>query len=173
MSVRPRAATSGAHTTSRVLLFAAGNLPLGVPLEDMLRVIPEEEVLPMPLAHAALHGVMPTTEGISPVYDLGVLFHGPMARALAMTSRTGDPLVALFPHAAGSVGVRVDRLQGLAPNVTPLTASMQKNLQLALPAAAQALCTGAATSRGQLFFFFSKDAFLAWLAQQVPQAARK
>ncbi|MEW5850000.1 MAG: hypothetical protein AB2A00_14485 [Myxococcota bacterium] len=146
---------------SKVLLFAAAGLPLGVPIEDMLRLVPEEDVLPMPLAHPALAGVMPSLEGVSPVFDLALLTPEASRRAPA---RKSEALVALFPHSEGSVGIRLERLAGLVPDVDPMSDALQAGLLSALPSGLRSFITSAATAKGQLFFFFSKDAFLAWVA---------
>ncbi|MBI5494900.1 MAG: chemotaxis protein CheW [Deltaproteobacteria bacterium] len=160
MARRARTAPPAAGQ-GRTLMFAAAGLPLGVPLEDLLRVTETVEMLPMPMASTALAGVVESLEGVTPIYDLATLSapsRGPPPRA-----STAAGLVALFPHAHGSVGIRVDRLAGLSDAPEALGPDLQKNLVAALPAALQPFITGAATSRGQLFFFFSRDAFLSWV----------
>jgi chemotaxis signal transduction protein len=146
--------------SQKVLLFAAAGLPLGVSLEEMLRVVDAEALTPLPHPHPALRGVLDTREGVCPVYDLAAL--GGSLEAAVTTGKGG--LVALFPHPAGSVGLAVDRLAGLADQVDALPQGMQRKLIRALPSTLQQLITGAATSQGQLFFFFSRDAFLSWVA---------
>jgi hypothetical protein len=153
-----------AGTQTRVLLFSASGLPLGVALEEMAGVVEERGVLPLPMAHPALWGVLPNRDGASPVLDLGALMPG-QARPPMLPNT--ERLVVLFPHQGGSVGVRVERLGGLAPGVTPLAEGLQKKLVAALPAGVQGWVTGAATAGGQLFFFFSRDAFLAWVNAQA------
>lgn len=155
-----RGSNARAAATHRVLMFSAAGLPLGVPLEEMLRVQETDGMVPLPHPHPALRGVVDTREGVCPVYDLGAL--GGAAPSSLPDGKGG--LVAMFPHPAGSVGLAVERLAGLADNVTALPETMQKRLLKALPPAIQPLVTGAATRDGQLFFFFSRDAFLGWVA---------
>jgi chemotaxis signal transduction protein len=145
---------------NKTLMFAAAGLPLGVPLEDMLRVVEAQDLLPLPLQHPALCGVMPSLEGVSPVYDLSLMGAGTGHVA------SGPGMVALFPHPHGSVGIRVEKLAGLADEVETVSGSLQKGLLQALPAAVQPLVTGAATHHGHLFYFFSKDAFLNWVVEE-------
>ncbi len=157
MTLRRRMAARQA-AASRVLVFAAAGLPLGVPLEDLLRVVEVEEILPLPLAHPALCGVVPTLEGVSPVYDLARVAGTPPAAP-------GTPFkVALFPHPRGSLGLRLDQLGGMADGVEAVGGALQKGLVSALPAALRTLVTGAATHQGRLFYFLSRDAFAAWVA---------
>lgn len=166
MTVRRRPAQSRTPN-NKTLMFAAAGLPLGVPLEDMLRVVEVEDLLPLPLPHAALCGVMPTLEGVSPVYDLSLMGGGTGHRA----SSAPAGMVALFPHPHGSLGIRVEKLAGLADQVEAVTGALQKSLVAALPVAVQPLVTGAATHRGHLFYFFSKDAFLNWVVEEARRIA--
>lgn len=150
-------------STGRMLLMQAAGLPLGVALEDLLRVSPEADVLPLPYPHPCLWGVMPTLEGACSILDIWPLAHGP---DVPKPTLSGDRQVALFPHASGAVGLRLDHLAGLAPQVTPLPPEQQKAQLAALPAPVQPWLSGAARAGDHAFFFFSRDAFLAWVVAQ-------
>lgn len=141
--------------SSRVLLFTAAGVPLGVHLEDLLRVVPESEVLPLPLAHPALVGVMEVLEGLCPVYDLAALAGvAPGERA------PGEPMVALLGLPGGCVALRLDRLGGMAADVEPLAPDEEAAELERVPAALRPLVHGVARAGRDCFCFFSTDAFL-------------
>jgi hypothetical protein len=146
---------------TRVLCFQAAGHGWAVPLADMLRVVPEVELLAMPLPPAGLAGVMPDQEGVVAVYDLDALARG----GRASTCPTGDALVGLFPHPGGAVGVRLERLHGLAGDLLPLGDSAERTIMDRLDAGLRPVVAGVAGREGHPpCLLFSRDGFMTTLA---------
>lgn len=160
----PRRMTS--TIASRVLLFTAAGRTLGVPIEDLQRVVPQGPLLPLPLAHPALVGVIRTMDGLCPVYDLGLWVCGDRSVG-ELDDVHSERMVALFSHPDGAVGIRLEQLGGMAINVTASPPDEETQELMNLEPALRALVQGIGVAGGRRFFFFSTDAFLAAVTAPV------
>jgi hypothetical protein len=142
-------------------MFRAGGLRLGVFLAEVGRLLVEDRLTPVPFSHPAMAGLLVADDdGPVPVFDLhGLVGTVPALRAAVVTKRT----VALFPTSKGPVGLRLEELLGTVAAYDALDADTTSALHAGVAAPLLRTITGAASTSGEPFSFFSPDAFLAGL----------
>jgi len=144
-----------------VLRFRAAGLLWGVFLAEVGRVVVEDGLLAVPFSHPAMAGLLVAgADGPVPVFDLRGLVDDAAPALPLSRART----VALFPTARGPVGLRLEELLGTVDKYTGLDAQSIGALHKDVASALLRTMTGAARGiDGDMFSFFSPDAFLAEL----------
>jgi chemotaxis signal transduction protein len=145
-----------------VLLFMAGGTRFGVAVGDMLQLLQEGPITPVPFGHPALVGLMRAGSGPDtapvPIFDLRGL--GDTAPEKTVPGAT----IAVVPTARGPVGLRLDQLLTTVDSYTPLTGTALEQFNAALPPELGSAVAGAASTRtGEPFFLFNAEAFVAAL----------
>ena len=152
------------YQAHRVLLFEAAGVLWGVALEDLTGVVEASSVLQLPLPHPALWGILAERDQATAVLDLQGIIQGPR------TPQNRASAVVLFGQTGGALGLRVDRLMGLALQVTPWNPATQEAAHV--PAALRRWVAGWALAPQGSFCFFGKDAFLQWVHAEGASPAR-
>ncbi len=144
-----------------VLVFSAAGERLAVSVADVLRIVVEGDVIPVPFGHRALAGVMRTAddETIVPVFDLRGLAEDAPPPPRHVVGAT----VAIVPTARGPIGLRLDRLLGTAARYVRADAEVPVGLVGVVDGAGRAdtVATASVDVGALPFFFFSTDAFIA------------
>ena len=96
-----------AGTTVRFCTFVVGNLLLGLPVEDVVEVVQDEQLTSVPLAPEAVLGLLNLRGRIVPAVDartrLGVDPRGDGAVPVHVIVRTEDEQISLVVDATGDV----------------------------------------------------------------------
>jgi hypothetical protein len=160
-----------------VLLFEAAGIRLGVSLGDMLRLLPDGPLVPVPFAHPALAGLLVQSGGhddVVPVFELdrlaeptsGQLLDPRVRPTLASPSPTSPAAaaaaIAVIPTARGPVGLRLERLASTAAGYAPVEPDATDAQEV--PAALAPCIAGQARAADdKTFGLFSAEAFVAAL----------
>jgi hypothetical protein len=142
-----------------VLVFLAAGHRLAVAVGDVLRLVVEGPVTPIPFGHRALAGVMRVDDGddVLPIFDLRGLNDLEPAPAAHVDGAT----IAIIPTAIGPIGVRLDRLLGTAVRYVAVDEPTPTGIAGIVDAAGRAELIGASLEIGEApFFFFSTGAFI-------------
>jgi len=143
-----------------VLVFLAGSHRLCVAVGDVLKLVVEGPVTPIPFGHTALAGVIDAGDGaITPVFDLRGL------TADAVPTHVEGAMVAVIPTSIGPIGLRLDRLLGTAARYTASAATSEQpapaGVSRVVDGVGKADGTASASIGDDVFWFFSTDAFIA------------
>lgn len=142
-----------------VLVFCAAGQRLAVAVGDVLRLVVEAPITPIPFGHRALAGVMRVddSDDVLPVFDLRGLHEVEPAPPAHVDGAT----VLIIPTSIGPIGVRLDRLLGTAVRYVAVDEPTPTALAGVVDAAGQAEAVGASLGVGEApFFFFSTGAFI-------------
>lgn len=143
-----------------VLVFMAAGCRLAVSVGDVLRLIVETPVSPVPFGHRALAGVMPAGDDsgdVVPVFDL----RGLVADAPPPPRHVPGATVAVIPTAIGPIGLRLDRLLGTAARYDAAFDDIPLHLATVIDGAGRAGGGASVDVADHTFCFFSTDAFVA------------
>ena len=143
-----------------VLVFRAAGCRLGVAVGDVLQLVVEGPIMPVPFGHRALAGVMVVgdDDDVVPIFDLRGLDEG----AEAPPRHVAGATIAVIPTAIGPIGLRLDRLLGSAARYASSDAVTPPHMLRVVDRAGVADVKGASLEVGdEPFFFFSTDAFVA------------
>jgi hypothetical protein len=145
-----------------VLVFLAAGSRLAVAVGDVLRLMLEGPIAPIPFGHRALAGVMRAgddDDAVVPIFDLRGLDDDAPAPPRHMPGAT----VAIIPTAIGPIGLRLDRLLGSALRYAAVDgAIIPDHIARVVDRAGRADTVGASLDVGEApFFFFSTEAFVA------------
>lgn len=98
----------------RLVCFELRGQELALPIDDVKETLPVPPITRVWLAPSVVAGVFSLRGDIVPVLDLGVLL------GLAPTQAGDDSKIVVIEHAAGTVGIVVDRLRDLRTVEPPL-----------------------------------------------------
>jgi hypothetical protein len=144
-----------------VLVFLAAGSRLAVAVGDVLRLMVEGPIAPIPFGHRALAGVMRAgddDDAVVPVFDL----RGLDDDAPAPPRHVPGATVAIIPTAIGPIGLRLDRLLGSALRYVAVDEAIPGHIARVIDRAGRADALGASLDIGEApFFFFSTEAFVA------------
>jgi len=144
-----------------VLVFLAAGSRLAVAVGDVLRLMVEGPIAPIPFGHRALAGIMrqgDDDDDVVPVFDLRGLDEGAPAPPRHVPGAT----VAIIPTAIGPIGLRLDRLLGSALRYVAVDEAIPGHIARVVDRAGRADTVGASLDIGEApFFFFSTEAFVA------------
>jgi purine-binding chemotaxis protein CheW len=110
----PAASDQTSHTALRLVCFELRGQELALPIGDVRETLPVPPITRVFLVPACLAGVFSLRGDIVPVIDLGILL------GLAATQAGDDSKIVVVEHAAGVVGIVVDRLRDLRTIGEPL-----------------------------------------------------
>jgi chemotaxis signal transduction protein len=142
-----------------VLIFLAAGERLAVAVGDVLRLVVEGPITPIPFGHRALAGVMRVDDSdvVLPVFDLRGLTDGEQTPPAHVDGAT----VAIIPTAIGPIGVRLDRLLGSAVSYVAVDERIPATIARVVDRAGRVLQVDASLEIGEApFFFLSTDALI-------------
>jgi chemotaxis signal transduction protein len=142
-----------------VLVFLAAGERLAVAVGDVLRLVVEGPITPIPFGHRALAGVMRVddSDAVLPVFDLRGLREAEPAPPPHVDGAT----IAIIPTSIGPIGFRLDRLLGSAASYIAVDEATPAPVVGVVDGAGRADVVGASLEVGPApFFFLSIDAFI-------------
>lgn len=150
---------SVASSDERLFLFSARGQAFAIPIVEVGRLLTETRLFPLPCAHPALAGIARDGSDLIPVYDLAGLLSDQVVPA-----QNPGTNIAVFDTARGPLGLRMEALRGTTTTAVPLKDPADVASRIAsLPPAGQTIVTAVGEVAGEIFFFFSPEAFLVQL----------
>jgi chemotaxis signal transduction protein len=143
-----------------VLVFMAAGCRLAVSVGDVLRLIVEIPVSPVPFGHRALVGVMPAGDDsgdVVPVFDL----RGLAVDAPPPPRHVPGATIAVIPTAIGPIGLRLDRLLGTSARYDAVFDEIPPHIARVIDGAGRADVGARVDGADHTVFFFSTEAFVA------------